>query len=522
MTGTLVLQRFEIGDRLGTGGCGTVYRSWDRRLEREVAVKVVETEAESGPRIQREAQAAARLNHPGIVTLFEFAHHEFGSEGGRAYLVSELVEGETVREMIDRDLLSDREVAEVGADVCEALDHAHSRGVVHRDLKPANLISPYREGGAKLMDFGIARLLDSDDLTRPGDVLGTLSYMAPEQAEGLEVGPSGDVFSLALTLYEAWSGDNPRRRSSPSATLAALSREVPSLASTRPDLPAELTDLIDGCLDPAPDFRPSLEDLGGGLEDSLPLLDDSAAADDSGGRNRKGYDFDLTDPGFDPGRVVAAAGVGGLVATGVVLSGSADLASVGLFSLASALMALINPRLGFLCGAAALAAWLALAAAMPGAATVVLMAGVIPALMIRGSGVALVIAPFGPLLGTLGLAPLMPMMAAFAVDRRDRAVVAVTGLACTALAESITGKSLLFGSIPAAQEGWQYSVPATVTGLLIPVLTATAFLVSLLVWPLIAVLAGAVVARVRGRRDTAEGGSLALAPVGSDRAPNAR
>ena len=108
MIGTTVLQRFEITERLGAGGFGTVYSAWDLRLERDVAVKVIETGPESGPRIQREAQAAARLNHPGIVTLFEFAHHEFGREGGRAFLVSELVQGETVREMIDRDLLSDR------------------------------------------------------------------------------------------------------------------------------------------------------------------------------------------------------------------------------------------------------------------------------------------------------------------------------------------------------------------------------------------------------------------------------
>ncbi|MCB0828997.1 MAG: serine/threonine protein kinase [Solirubrobacterales bacterium] len=521
MTGTLVLQRFEIGDRLGAGGCGTVYRAWDRRLEREVAVKVVETEPESGPRIRREAQAAARLNHPGIVTLFEFAHHEFGREGGRAFLVSELVEGETIREMIDRDLLSDREIAEIGADVCESLDHAHSRGVVHRDLKPANLISPYRDGGAKLMDFGIARLLDSDDLTRPGDVLGTLSYMAPEQAEGREVGPSGDVFSLALTLYEAWTGRNPRRRSSPSATLAALSRAVPPLSSARPDLPAELADLVDGCLDPVPEYRPGLEELGSGLEDSIAFLDDSTAGADAG-RQGRGSRFDFTDPGFDPSRVFAAGGVGALVATGVVLSGSADPASVGLISLVSALVTLLDPRAGFLCGAAALAAWLALVASMPGAAAVVVTAGVVPALMIRGSGVALVAAPFGPLLGVLGLAPLLPLLAAFAVDRRDRAVVAVTGLACTALAEAITGKGLLFGAIPAAQEGWQDSVSAALAGLVIPVLTATSFLVSLLIWPLVAVLAGAVVARVRGRRGTEGGRSLALAPVGSDRVPDVR
>jgi hypothetical protein len=183
---------------------------------------------------------------------------------------------------------------------------------------------------------------------------------------------------------------------------------------------------------------------------------------------------------------------------------------------------LLNPRVGFLCGAGTLAAWLALAASLPGAALAVVVAGVIPATLIRGSGTSLVIAPFGPLLGTLGLAPLLPLLAAFAGDRRDRAVVAVTGLTCTALAEAITGKSLLFGSIPAVQDGWQYSVTATVTGLLIPVLTATSFLVSLLLWPLVAVLVGAVVARVRGRSDTEGGGSLALAPVGSNRVPNAR
>lgn len=520
MTGTVVLQRFEIGDRLGAGGCGTVYRAWDRRLEREVAVKVVETEAASGPRIQREAQAAARLNHRGIVTLYEFAHHEFGPEGGRAYLVSELVEGDTVRELIDHDLLSDREVAEVGADVCEALDHAHARGVVHRDLKPANLISPHREGGAKLMDFGIARLVGSEDLTRPGDVLGTLSYMAPEQAEGLEVGPPGDVFSLALTLYEAWSGRNPRRRSSPSATLAALSREVPPLAAARPDLPAGLTDLIDDCLDPEPEGRPGLEELGRGLEDSLAFLDDTAA--DPGPARRGKGSFDMGDPGFETGRVAAAAGVGGLVATGIVVSGAADLASVAVFSLIAALITLVNPRAGYLGGALALAGWLTVVAGMPGAAAVVLSAGVVPALMIRGNGAVLVIAPFGPVLGALGLAPFMPVLAAFAAERRDRAVVAVTALGCTALGEAITGKGLLYGTVPAAHEGWQYSVPAAFTGLLVPALTTTPVLVSLLVWPAIAVLVGAVVARVKGRRDPAAGELAALAPVGSDRVPNAR
>jgi len=305
MIGSTVLQRFEIHDRLGAGGFGTVYRAWDNRLERDVAVKVIETGPASGPRIQREAQAAARLNHPGIVTLFEFAHHEFGREGGRAFLISELIEGETVRELIDGDLLSDREVGEIGADICEALDHAHSRGVVHRDLKPANLISPYRDGGAKLMDFGVARLTDGEDLTNTGDVLGTLSYMAPEQAEGEQVGPPGDVYSLALTLYEAWTGANPRRKPTPGATLRALDHDLPPLAERRPDLPVPLTDLLDACLDREPGFRPDIETLGVQLEESLDLLDDTVDEE----KPKHASAFDFADTEFDLPREIGRAHV---------------------------------------------------------------------------------------------------------------------------------------------------------------------------------------------------------------------
>ncbi len=135
LVGALVLNRFQIERKLGSGGFGTVYRAWDARLERHVAVKVIESGEETGRRVLREAQAAARLNHPGIVTLYEL-----GEESGSAYLVTELVEGETLRRLsLDGDL-SDRDVAEVGADLCEALDHAHSRGVVHRDIKPQNVL----------------------------------------------------------------------------------------------------------------------------------------------------------------------------------------------------------------------------------------------------------------------------------------------------------------------------------------------------------------------------------------------
>ena len=169
--------------------------------------------------------------------------------------------------------LSDRELGELGADLCEALDHAHSRGVIHRDIKPQNvLVAPEGEFRAKLMDFGIARLADGAALTAPGDVVGTLAYMSPEQAEGRAAGPEADVYSLALTLYESWSGENPNRRATPAATVRAIGGRARPLRRLRPDLPRELSETIDAALQPRPSHRPELEQLGAAIEDSLELL----------------------------------------------------------------------------------------------------------------------------------------------------------------------------------------------------------------------------------------------------------
>ncbi|MFI5028855.1 MAG: serine/threonine-protein kinase, partial [Solirubrobacterales bacterium] len=268
MVGSLVLNRFLIERRIGSGGFGVVYEAWDGRLERPVAVKAIESRgAQCCRRVLREAQAAARLNHPGIVTLYEM-----GEEDGNALLVTELVDGSTLSRLASEGELSDREIAEVGADLCEALDHAHSRGVVHRDIKPQNVqVTEGAEGDqhAKLMDFGIARLADGASLTAPGDVVGTIAYMSPEQAEGQPAGPEADVYSLALTLYECWSGENPNRRSSPAATARAIGARARPLRRLRPDLPRELADTVDACLNPRPSHRPPLEELGTAIEDSL-------------------------------------------------------------------------------------------------------------------------------------------------------------------------------------------------------------------------------------------------------------
>ncbi|HEX6753180.1 MAG TPA: serine/threonine-protein kinase [Solirubrobacterales bacterium] len=269
MVGSLVLNRFLIERRIGSGGFGTVYEAWDGRLERPVAVKAIEATGSRGSqRVLREAQAAARLNHPGIVTLYEM-----GEEDGNALLVTELVDGSTLAQLSRDGELSDREVGEIGADLCEALDHAHCRSVVHRDIKPQNvLVTEDGEPRAKLMDFGVARLAGATALTAPGDVVGTLAYMAPEQAEGRDAGPEADVYSLALMLYECWSGENPNRRSTPAATARAIGARHRPLRRLRPDLPRELTDAVDGCLESRPGRRLSLEELGEAIEGSLDRL----------------------------------------------------------------------------------------------------------------------------------------------------------------------------------------------------------------------------------------------------------
>ncbi|HET7484604.1 MAG TPA: serine/threonine-protein kinase [Solirubrobacterales bacterium] len=300
MVGSLVLNRFLIERRIGSGGFGTVYEAWDGRLERPVAVKAIESAGSRGSgRVLREAQAAARLNHPGIVTLYEM-----GEEDGNALLVTELVDGTTLAQLNRDGALSDREIGEIGADLCEALAHAHSRAVVHRDIKPQNvLVTDEGEPRAKLMDFGVARLTDAAALTAPGDVVGTLAYMSPEQAEGSTAGPEADVYSLALMLYECWGGEHPTRRSTPAATARAIGGRLRPLRRLRPDLPRELCETLDACLQTRPDRRLTLDELGESIEDSLDHLSEHSP--------HQGRALPLR-----LGAVAAAAALGALLAVG--------------------------------------------------------------------------------------------------------------------------------------------------------------------------------------------------------------
>jgi len=275
----LVLGRYRMLEQLGSGGFGVVWRAHDELLHREVAVKRIWLGRDGGPidseRATREALATARLAHPAIVALYEAC-----AEEGDFYLISELVDGDTLAQLIVADELADEEVLEIGLALSSALEHAHARGVIHRDIKPQNVLVPHpREdaaqtphaftAAAKLTDFGGAALVGEDALTRTGDVLGTLAYMAPEQSEGREVTEQADLYSLALVIYEALCGVNPIRGATPAATVRRIGRGLPPLARSRRGLPAELTRAIDRALATAPERRGTLEQLRLAFEDAL-------------------------------------------------------------------------------------------------------------------------------------------------------------------------------------------------------------------------------------------------------------
>ncbi|WP_079125755.1 serine/threonine-protein kinase [Streptomyces sp. ERV7] len=225
--------RYRLIGQLGRGGMGVVWRAVDEVLGREVAVKELRTYSDmSGPelgdlrlRMQREARAAARVRHPGVVAVHDVTEHE-----GRPVIVMELVEGPSLDGVLaERGGLDPREAAAIGARVLEALAAAHRAGVLHRDVKPGNILLE-NGGRVVLTDFGIAAMDDPGDgsathLTRSGELVGSLDYLAPERAQGQDPGPASDVWALGATLYAAVEGSSPFRRTSTWSTLSAIVAE---------------------------------------------------------------------------------------------------------------------------------------------------------------------------------------------------------------------------------------------------------------------------------------------------------
>ncbi len=230
-TEELIAGRYELGARLGVGGMSTVRLARDRRLERSVAVKLLaEHLANDGQfvsRFRREALAAARLVHPNIVQVFDFG---LDQDSGRHYIVMEYVEGKSGAELLrEQGHLPVNEALAIVGHACRGLEFAHRHGVVHRDIKPGNLLRS-NEGTTKVADFGIAKnLADESSITQVGSVLGTASYLAPEQASGDEAGPPADLYGLGVVAYQLLSGQLPYEAQSLTELAIKQQREAPPL-----------------------------------------------------------------------------------------------------------------------------------------------------------------------------------------------------------------------------------------------------------------------------------------------------
>jgi tRNA A-37 threonylcarbamoyl transferase component Bud32 len=481
MVGERILGRFLIEDELGSGGFGTVYAAWDERLQRPVAVKVIDRH-EGSPRITREAQAVARLAHRNIATLYELA-----TEGNRAFLISELIEGETLRLLGRRGELNDRLVAEVGADAAAALTHAHRNGVVHRDVKPENIL--VAAGEAKLVDFGIARITGEKTLTATGDVVGTLAYMAPEQADGLRPGPAADIYSLALTLYECLCGEHPLIREGPAATARAIGEPIAPLSAVRPELPGVLTDAIDAALDPDPELRP----LASELEEALATPGGELTGDPLPPVLRPPDEPLLRRPLRLPlTRIATAAGVAAIVLGAMIATGAPP--AVMLAAPLAGALALARPQPALALAIGVTAAWLLLGAGQPGSA---LLAAFLmsPLLVLRRSPGAAPLPALAAPLGLAGLAPVYPALAGLARGAGSRALLGALGYLWLAAYEEVADRTLLLGPSFAAPDGWQDSLGLAFSDVIAPLL-GFSVLAPAAVWALAAL---ALPLLVRGR-----------------------
>src|SRR5207344_679984 len=237
------------------GGMATVWIAQDPLLSRRVAVKLLLPELAVDDalrvRFRNEAIAAAKLTHPGIV-----ATYDTGDDDGTAYIVMELVEGRTLRRLMDdHGRLSVHEAVDISSQVADALEHAHRQGLVHRDIKPANVLVQ-TDGRVKVTDFGIAKAAGGDDLTRTGTVMGTARYLAPEQVNGKPTDPRTDVYALGLLMFEALVGHPPFGGDTDIATaMARLTTAAPAVRAERPEVSQALDDVIHRCLARQPAAR---------------------------------------------------------------------------------------------------------------------------------------------------------------------------------------------------------------------------------------------------------------------------
>ncbi|ATW50078.1 serine/threonine-protein kinase [Streptomyces peucetius] len=256
-TGLLLAGRYRLGETIGRGGMGKVWRAHDELLHRVVAVKELTaglyvSEADRAvlhARTQKEARAAARISHPGVVTVHDVLEHD-----ARPWIVMQYVDGPSLADAAkEPGRIDEREAARIGLDVLRALGAAHTAGVLHRDIKPANVLLG-RDGRALITDFGIAAIEGDATITRTGEIVGSIDYLAPERVRGQDPGPASDLWSLGATLYTAVEGTSPFRRSSPLSTMQAVVDDEPPV----PVRAGRLRPVILALLRKDPAARPSV------------------------------------------------------------------------------------------------------------------------------------------------------------------------------------------------------------------------------------------------------------------------
>jgi eukaryotic-like serine/threonine-protein kinase len=292
LTAGTKLGEYEVRSLLGSGGMGEVYRARDSRLGRDVAVKVLPPFVSSDPnrlrRFEQEARAAAALNHPNILAV-----HQMGTHEGAPYLVSELLEGETLRKPIGRGRLAVRKAIDYGVQIARGLAAAHEKGIVHRDLKPENLFVT-KDGRVKILDFGLAKLTQPQSSlgssaptqmgeTEPGMVMGTVGYMSPEQVRGQTTDHRADIFAFGAVLYEMLAGKRAfQKPTSPETMTAILNEDPPGISQVAPDLSPSLQRVVHRCLEKNPEQRfQSASDLAFALD----ALSDSGSSSSANATN---------------------------------------------------------------------------------------------------------------------------------------------------------------------------------------------------------------------------------------------